>query len=253
MLRAAIVVAMLVVLPGVAFAQIAPSVFTSSSADFSQVQRVALFPFQADPSSTQDPYAATKATELLGAALAARGIVLVNMGGVFNRMQGDTGHTFANPATPEDTRLYISLLPKYLDAVILGHVSAWGLISVQQPQVVPVRTYGWGSGAGTATVMGPGGFATITGSGSASWHATSYVPIQVTREASMIGASVALVQLQQDGSTTLLWEYSNVTVDQGTGAVHCGLLGCFQLRRPSPPDQLAQNFFGDVAKAFPVR
>ncbi len=224
-------------------AQSSPSIFTSSSADFSKVRRVALYPFTTDQ-TVQDPFAATKATDLLGAALVRHGASLVNLVEMVRKMQEDSGHTFSTPPTTEDQQLFNSLVFKYLDAVILGRVSAWGVISVTGTRVVPLPVYGWGTGSGTGTVYGPGGSGTVSGSWSSSWQSTQYVQVRVTREASVIGATTALIRLHEDGAVGLLWQYSHVNVDHG---------GPFVWNRPPSPDKLAERYFDALAKAWPVR
>lgn len=228
------------VVPGFAAS---PSIYTSPGANFAEVQRIGLFPFSADPSAVQDSYAATKATALLGAALASHGVSLVDLGAMFKQMQTDTQHTFANPATPEDQKLFISLLPKYLDGVILGRISAWGTITVQGTRIIGIPTYGWGNGSGTGTFYGTGGSGTVTGTWNSAWHSTQYVPVRVTREASVIGGTAALVRLHDDGSVNLLWEYNYVDVDRG---------GPFIWNHPTPPDDLAKKYFDSLARVFPV-
>jgi hypothetical protein len=232
MRRVALLTVMALLLGAVAGLAASPSIYTSPSANFAEVRRVGLFPFSVDPSLVQDPYAATKATALLSAALASHGVSLVDLDAMFKQMQADTQHTFASPPTPEDQKLFISLLPKYLDGAILGRISAWGIITVQGTRIIGIPTYGWGSGSGT-----------VTGNWNGSWHSIQYVPVRVTREASVIGGTVALVRLHEDGSVSLLWEYNYVDVDRG---------GPFIWNHPSPPDDLAKKYFDNLAKVFPV-
>ncbi|MHB8731754.1 MAG: hypothetical protein ACYDAB_08190 [bacterium] len=162
---------------------------------------------------------------------------------MFKQMQTDTQHTFANPPTPDDQKLFISLLPKYLDGVILGRISAWGIITVQGTRIIGIPTYGWGSGSGTGTYSGAGGSGTVTGNWNGAWHSTQYVPVRVTREASVIGGTAALVRLHDDGSVSLLWEYNYVDVDRG---------GPFIWNHPAPPDDLAKRYFDSLARVFPI-
>jgi len=240
MRRIALFVAVAILaLAGAALAQ-SPSIFTSSSADFSQVHRVAFLSFTVGP-GVEDPFAATKATEFLESALARRGVALVNLADVFRDMKNDTGHTFSNPPTEDDQRVWNTNLPRYVDASLIGRVSAWGTLVVQGTRVLHVPVYGWGSGSGTGTVYGPGVNATITGNWTSQWHSTQAVPITVTQQVSVVGLTAALLRLYPDGRVSLFWQYSHVALSEGRG-----------LRRAAPPDTVVQQLCTEIAAAYPV-
>jgi hypothetical protein len=217
---------------GIVLAQSSPLIFTNPSADFSRIRRITLFPFEA-AQTVQDPFAGTKATNMLATALVQQGIPLMSILDIYRQIEKDTQHTFSNPPTNEDSRIFFAELPRFVDAVLLGGVAAWDIVTEKGTRYVPFPVSGQ-----TYGVVGQGG--------GISWQTTKPVPVTVTKDVSMVGAVVAMYQLIPDGPGALVWQYSYLRTDRGGG----DLLG---VRRRDPPDKVAEAFFQDVAKALPIR
>ncbi len=208
----------------IAWAQSSPSIFTRPGVDFSQVRRVTVLPFEAGP-GIQDPFAATKAYVFMVSALKGRGQAIIEIGDLFKRIQEDTGKNFTEMPRDDGLKLFVAEAPKYVDGFCLGTVSVWGTLTQTSQGAIRVPVYGWVSGAG----------------GVWNWQTTQWVPVQTTQEVTVIGGTVALVQIVE-GTPALLWQYSHIRMDRG---------GLFS--RPPTPDKLAERFFQDVAKAVPTK
>jgi hypothetical protein len=204
------------------YAQSSPSVYTNPSVNLSLVRRIAVLGFLVERQGVQDPFAAEKATGYLTAALRAKGFALIDLQEIAQRIMAETGVDISKPLTPEQSeRVALGELPKHLDAVFVGHLSFWGTIQAQSSRPYPV--YGWNQGT---------------------WGVIAWVPVPSTTEATMIGASVAIVQLPGIGQRWVLaWQYIQIRVDKG---------GPFIWNKPPSPDKLAEQFFQDVAKAVPL-
>jgi len=220
-----ILVLLLLVLGQPMWAQSSASIFRNPNVDLTQVRRVLLLTLAADGSAVQDSFASTKAGIHLASGIKARGILPLDVAEVLKLIQSETGKDVSSPVAIENLGTLSPELAKHVDAVILGRISAWGSFSQASTRVVPV--YGW--------VQAPNG---------GQWQITQQVPVPSSREVTIVGASIALVQLNQERGPILGWQYSQTRVDRG---------GPFVWNHPPPPDKLAEQFFQDVAKALPLR
>lgn len=214
-------------------AQSSPSVFSNPSIALGEIRRVALLGFTADPRVVQDPFAAQKAEVLLSSAFRAQGLQVIEFSELVRRVQSSLGRNLTQSSS--DFEAFMAEVPNQVDAAFIGIVSAWGTVTREGTSVLPIPVHGWGS----AWSWGPGGGRSISGS----WQTTQYVPIRRSYDVSVVGATVALVRTEQ-GKATLAWQYSHVRTDRG---------GPFIWQRPPPPDQLAEKYFQDLAKAVPLR
>ncbi len=220
--RVVIAVIVAVLLDDPSYAQTSPSIYQNPGVNFALIRRVGLVGFLAGREGVQDPFAAEKATAHLSNALRARGVTLVDYETIARRIVAETGIDLSRSLAPEERdRVALWELPKHMDALFIGYLSHWGTIQTEGRRPYPV--YGWNQG---------------------SWGVIAWVPVPATRDATVIGASVALVQLPGNGQRWVLaWQYSQVRIDSG---------GPFIWNRPPTPDELAQRFFQEVAKAVPL-
>jgi len=123
-------------------AQSSPSIFTNPSINFGQIRRVAVVPFSV-AQGVQDPFAGVKALSFLVQSLRTRGLQLVEFASIARRVQEDTGRQFSTPLSDEDLKVLLAELPKHTDALLVGHVSAWGVLSEDDTRLLPVPVYGW--------------------------------------------------------------------------------------------------------------
>lgn len=176
----------------------------------------------------RDPFAQEKAAVQFVAGLRKRNLQPIDLDALIKRIGEDTRVDFSGPATDEKIRIFIAELPKHVDAVLLGHVSAWGLFSRESTQLIRVPVYGYVSGYG----------------GSASWQSSQWIPVPRTRDVSIVGLSLAIVRVTPDTSPALAWQYSHVHTDRGGNLVW---------QRPRTPDQLAADFLNDIVNALPLK
>lgn len=204
------------------YALASPSVYVNPQVNFALIRRVTSLGFFVQPQSVQDPFAGEKAGSYLEAAVKRKGVELIELQEVAQRVRTETGLDVSRPLTPDEAeRVALNEMPKHVDAVVVGYISAWGTVQREETRVYPI--YVWQQGG---------------------WGVAGWVPVRSMGDATIVGATVAIVRLPGVGQRWVLaWQYSEVRIDRG---------GPFIWNRPRPPDELAKQLCEDVARAMPL-